>query len=57
MKNPYVRYAIAVLIVLGVAELAPQVVNTILVIVLIGMLLMNAQAYKSLAALFGAVGK
>lgn len=57
MNNPYVRYAIAVLIVLAVAEAAPQVVNTFLVLVLIGMLVMNAKAMASLAAVFGAVGK
>lgn len=57
MNNPYVRYAITVLVVLAVAEFAPNVVNTFLLLVLIGMLLMNTKAITSLAAIVGTVGK
>lgn len=57
MNNPYVRYAIVVLVVLAAAEFAPQVVNVFLALVLVGMLLMNPKAMASLAAVFGTVGK
>lgn len=57
MNNPYVKYAIAILIVLALAEVAPQIVNSILILVLIGMMLANTKAIASLAAVLGSLGK
>lgn len=57
MNNPYVRYALALLIVLAVAEFAPQVVNVVLALVLVGMLLMNAKAVGSLVSVIGTLGR
>lgn len=57
MNNPIVKYAIAVFVVLAVAEFAPEAVNVILVLILVGMLLISAPSFVSLARTIGSVGK
>lgn len=57
MNNPYVKYAIVVFVVLAAAEFVPEVVNVLLVLILIGMLLISAPSFATLAAFIGSAGK
>jgi len=48
MNNKYVRVAVVVLIVLGAAQVAPEAVNTLLVMVLISILVLQSGQFASL---------
>jgi len=48
MNNKYVRVAVVVLIVLGAAQVAPEAVNTLLVLVLISILVLQSGQFASL---------
>jgi ABC-type polysaccharide/polyol phosphate export permease len=50
MKNFYVRLIIVILIVVAIAEFAPGAVNWLLLVVLAGMVIMNADQFAKLVA-------
>lgn len=52
-----VKVVIAVLIVIALAEAAPEPVNYFLLLVLIGIILSRFEYFKGLAALIGTLGK
>lgn len=58
MKLPFlVKLAIVILITVALAELAPEAVNAVLGLILIGAILGNWQEFKGLATLIGTLGK
>lgn len=57
MNNPYVKYALAVVVVVAISEVAPEVVNVFLALVLVGMLLIDSHAFIGLIRTVGSVGK
>jgi len=58
MKLPFiVRLAIVILITLAISSVAPEAVNYILVLILIGAVLSNVPAFSGLAAIFGTLDK
>jgi hypothetical protein len=48
MNNYYVRLALVVMIVLGAAQVAPEVVNTLLVLILISLLILQSGQFAGL---------
>jgi len=55
--NFYLKLGIVILLVLALAEAAPDAVNAILVLILIGAILGNWQEFSGLAAILGTLGK
>ena len=55
--NFYLKLGIAILIVVALGEAAPDVVNAVLVLILIGAILGNWQEFSGLAAILGTLGK
>jgi len=55
--NFYVRLIIAILVVLALAEVAPEVVNAILLLMLVGMILGRWPAFAWLANIIGSLGR
>ncbi len=53
----YIKYILAVLVILALAEVAPEVVNAILILILVGMLLMRFGYFAQLFNLIGTIGK
>ena len=51
------KYAIAILLVLAVAQVAPEAVNAFLILVLIGILLMRFSYFQDLVTQLGSLGK
>lgn len=52
-----VKYILAVLVVLAIAEAIPEVVNAVLILLLIGIVLMRFQYFTQLFNLIGSIGK
>lgn len=52
-----VFFLIAVLVVIALAEVAPEIVNAVLVLVFVGILLMRFDSFKSLINSIGTLGK
>lgn len=55
--NFYLKLAIVILIVIALGEAAPDVVNAVLILILIGAILGNWQEFSGLAAILGTLGK
>lgn len=55
--NPVAKYILAVLIALALAEVAPAVVNSILILILAGVFLKRAGAFTALLKTIGSLGK
>ena len=51
------KLAIVILIVAALAEYAPELVNAILILVLLGMVLGNWKSFSGIASVFGSLGK
>ncbi len=49
------KYVLAVLIVVGLAEVAPEAVNAFLILLLVGIILMRFQYFQSLVATVGSL--
>lgn len=49
--NYYTRLVIVILLVIGLAQVIPEVVNTLLVLILVSMLIMQAGQFSKLIAL------
>lgn len=52
-----VLYVIAVLVVIGLAEVSPEAVNAFLILLLIGIVLMRFGAFRPLVEQFATLGK
>lgn len=58
MKLPFLaKLAIVILITVAISEIAPEAVNYILLLVLVGAVLGNWKEFAGLATLFGSLGK
>ena len=55
--NFYIKLGIVILLVVALSEAAPDLVNAILVLILIGAILGNWQEFSGLAAILGTLGK
>lgn len=55
--NPAISYVIAILIVIAIAEVMPEAVNAVLILILIGILLMRFPAFAGLINSIGVLGK
>lgn len=55
--NFYLKLGIVILIVVALGEAAPDIVNAVLVLILIGAILGNWQEFDGLAAILGTLGK
>ncbi|WP_322510722.1 hypothetical protein [Chloroflexus sp.] len=55
--NFYIRLAIAIIVVLVLAEFAPEAVNAVLILLLVGMLLGRRRSFEMLAAFIGTIGR
>ena len=54
---PVVSFVIAILIVVALAEVIPEAVNAVLVLVLVGIILMRFPAFAGLVNSIGTLGK
>ena len=55
--NFYVRLTIAILIVILLAEVAPEAVNALLALLLVGLIVGRWQAFAGLAYIIASVGR
>lgn len=55
--NFYLKLAIVILIVVALGEAAPDVVNAVLALILIGAILANWNEFSGLATILGTLGK
>lgn len=55
--NFYLKLGIVILLVVALSEAAPDLVNAILVLILIGAILGNWQEFSGLASILGTLGK
>lgn len=55
--NDIERYALAILIVVGLSEFIPEAVNTVLALILIGIVLMQYPKFSGLVSEIGKLGK
>ena len=58
MKIPFLgKLAIVILITVAMAEIAPEAVNAVLVLILVGAILGNWQEFKGLVDVLGSLNK
>lgn len=50
MQNYYARLLIVILLIVGLAQVIPEVVNTLLILVLISMIIMQSGQFAKLIA-------
>ena len=52
-----IKYVLAVIVVFALAEAAPEAVNAILLLILIGMFLMRSNTFAQMISFIGTTGK
>lgn len=58
MKLPFIaRLIIVILLVVALAQIAPEAINAILSLVLVGIILSRWKSFQALAQVIGTIGK
>jgi hypothetical protein len=52
-----IKYILAIIVVIALAEAIPEAVNAILILILIGLVLMQFDKFAQLVSLIGSVGQ
>ena len=53
--NIYVKFILALIVVVALAEFIPEAVNAVLILILAGMIVLNPNVYGSLAKTIGSL--